>query len=203
VGTEKRERQKANRQQRLIEEARTARVGKIRRSALRWTIGGLLAVGAVVLIAWLGGAFDGDDTEDATPATLPPVETVPSPDQPEVRIPDSIPTELEVTPLVTGSGPEAELGDTVSVFYVGVLSEDGTEFDSNYGSGQPFDVLLGAGRVIAGWDQGLVGVQAGGRYQLDIPSDLAYGATGQGDIIGPDAALTFVVDVVDIQKGDS
>ena len=81
------------------------------------------------------------------------------------------------------------------VNYVGVRSEDGQEFDSNYG-GSPFPVTLGQGGVIQGWEQGLVGATAGERLQLDIPSDLAYGDQPQGDVIQAGDALTFVIDVL-------
>lgn len=115
--------------------------------------------------------------------------------KPAVEIPDEAPTELVVTVLEPGTGPEAADGDTVVVDYVGVLSEDGTEFDNSYDRGAPFPVTLGAGGVIQGWEQGLQGAQAGSRIQLDIPGDLAYGEQGSGDVIGPNAALTFVIDV--------
>jgi peptidylprolyl isomerase len=210
VGTEKRERQKANRQQRLIEEQKVARTQAVKRNVLRWVIIAVLAVGAVVLIAALGGAFSGDDEADTgtdvttiPAATLPADDTVPTttvvfetPEKPEVEIPAELPTELQVTTLVEGDGPEAAVGDTVTVHYVGVRSEDGTEFDNSYDRGSPFTVTLGEGRVIQGWDEGLVGAQAGERLQLDIPADLAYGDTGSGEIIQPGDALTFVIDVL-------
>jgi peptidylprolyl isomerase len=82
----------------------------------------------------------------------------------------------------------------VVVDYVGVRSADGTEFDNSYDRGQPFPVTLGAGGVIQGWDDGLVGIKAGGRRQLDIPAELAYGDAGAGDIIQPGDALTFVIE---------
>jgi hypothetical protein len=82
-----------------------------------------------------------------------------------------------------------------------VRSQDGAEFDNSYDRGEPFEVLLGAGQVIQGWEQGLVGVQQGGRRQLDIPADLAYGDQGSGDVIQPGDAITFVVDVVAVLPG--
>ena len=214
MGTEKRERQKANRQQRLIEEARAERSASMRRSFVRWGIVGALGIGVVVLIAWIGGAFSGgDDTSESetvltTPVlTIPtdttPVETFAVPPKPDVELPDEEPTELVVTDLVVGEGVAAAAGDTVLVHYVGVLSSDGTEFDNSYDRGQPFPVTLGQGLVIEGWDQGLIGVQAGGQRQLDIPADLAYGDTGSGEIIGPGDAITFVVDVLDVIPGGS
>lgn len=212
MGTEKRERQKANRQQRQLEEQKAARVAAVRRNVVRWIIIAVLALAAVVLIAWIGGAFSGDDEPETTvpttvPATTPsedaaPPPTFETPEKPEVEIPSELPTELQVTTLIEGEGPEAEVGDTVTVHYVGVRSEDGTEFDNSYDRGSPFPVVLGAGGVIAGWDEGLVGVQAGERVQLDIPADLAYGDDPPpGSGIEPGDALTFVVDVLDVSSG--
>lgn len=129
----------------------------------------------------------GSGTTSVTPGGL---------EEPEVSVPDELPTELVVTDLVVGTGPAAAEGDTVLVHYVGVRSEDGTEFDSSYDSGQPFPVTLGLGNVIPGWDQGLIGIQAGGRRQLDIPADLAYGDQPQGDVIQAGDALTFVIDAL-------
>ncbi len=128
-----------------------------------------------------------DSSEPATPAT--------NPDKPEVEIPDEIPTELEVTVIEEGSGPEAQAGDTVDVDYVGVRSRDGVEFDNSYDRFEPFPVVLGQGSVIKGWDEGLVGAQAGSKIRIDIPSDLAYGAQARDDIIGENEALTFLIEV--------
>jgi cyclophilin family peptidyl-prolyl cis-trans isomerase/FKBP-type peptidyl-prolyl cis-trans isomerase len=132
---------------------------------------------------------------DTTIATDPAART-----KPTVELPAELPTELVITDLLEGEGEAAAEGDTVEVHYVGVLSADGTEFDNSYDRGATFPVVLGSGGVIPGWDQGLVGVKAGGRRQLDIPSDLAYGATGSPPAIGPDAAISFIVDVVSITK---
>lgn len=217
MGTEKRERQKANRQQRLIQEARAERAGVVKRNALRWTLGIVAALGAVVLIAWVGGAFSGDD-EPATEITLPPVDTTPLdttpldttpvdttpvPPKPDVDLPAELPTELVVTELTPGEGPEAAVGDTVTVHYVGVRTEDGTEFDNSYDRGATFPVTLGVSSVIQGWQDGLLGAQAGSRIQLDIPADLAYGDLGSGDIIQPGDAITFVIDVIDVTPAGS
>jgi peptidylprolyl isomerase len=135
-----------------------------------------------------GGAETAPPATEMTPSTVLP--------KPEVSIPDEIPTELVVTDLEEGTGDAAASGDTVVVHYVGVRSEDGTEFDNSYDTGQPFSVNLGAGGVIQGWDEGLVGIKAGGRRQLDIPAELAYGDSGAGEIIQPGDALTFVIDAV-------
>jgi peptidylprolyl isomerase len=148
------------------------------------------------------GAEDGADGAagaEATVETTPDGEPIPppptSPDKPEVEIPSEIPTELQITVLQEGEGPEAEVGDTVIVHYIGVRASDGVEFDNSYDRFEPFPVVLGAGAVIKGWDDGLLGAQTGQRLQLDIPSDLAYGAEARSDVIGANEALTFVVDV--------
>jgi peptidylprolyl isomerase len=117
--------------------------------------------------------------------------------EPAVSLPDEIPTELVITDIRQGDGDAAEEGDTVFVHYVGVRSEDGTRFDGNFGRA-PYAVTLGAGQVIDGWDTGLIGIKVGGRRQLDIPSDLAYGETGAGETIKPGDALSFVIDAVAI-----
>lgn len=162
---------------------------------------------AVVLAAVAALAACGDDDGDSTSATTNTAATTPGsvtdislvpatpPSVPSVSLPAETPTELVVTELRPGSGEPAKEGDTVYVHYVGVRSEDGTQFDTNYG-GQPFPVTLGAGGVIAGWEQGLTGVTSGERVQLDIPSDLAYGDQPRGDVIQAGDALSFVIDVL-------
>ena len=200
MGTQKRERQKANRIQRQIAEERAVRTSAIKRNIARWVIIAVLALAGVVVIAWIGGAFSSDEAADTTVAPAETSTTIAyeTPDKPDVDLPAEIPTELVVTTLIEGAGAEAAVGDTVVVHYVGVLSADGTEFDNSYDRGSPFSVPLGQGRVIQGWDDGLVGVQAGERLQLDIPAELAYGDAGSGSIIEPGAALTFVIDVLDV-----
>jgi FKBP-type peptidyl-prolyl cis-trans isomerase len=138
-----------------------------------------------------------DDNGTADPATdsSEPAPPATNPDKPEVEIPDEIPTELQITVIEPGTGPEAQAGDTVIVDYIGVRSSDGVEFDNSYDRFEPFPVVLGQGSVIKGWDDGLVGAQTGAKIRLDIPSDLAYGAEARGDIIGENEALTFLIEV--------
>lgn len=100
--------------------------------------------------------------------------------------------------IVVGEGAAAKSGDTVSVTYTGYLT-DGTVFDSNVESGTPFEVQLGVGQVIPGWDEGLIGMQPGGQRLLVIPSDLAYGSTGAGEVIPANATLTFEVTLLEIK----
>lgn len=154
---------------------------------------------ALLLSALLLTACGDSPSSDSPPATLDTVAATATTEvtKPSVVVPAGLPTELVVSDLATGSGARAATGDTVIVHYVGVRSVDGDEFDNSYDRGAPLEVPLGSGRVIAGWEQGLVGVQQGGRRQLDIPADLAYGDTPPaGGPILPGDALTFVVDVV-------
>ncbi|HVS28838.1 MAG TPA: FKBP-type peptidyl-prolyl cis-trans isomerase, partial [Solirubrobacteraceae bacterium] len=97
--------------------------------------------------------------------------------------------------IVTGKGPAAKAGDTVTVQYVGVSFKTGKQFDASWDRGQPFDFQLGAGMVIPGWDKGVKGMRVGGRRELIIPSRLAYGAQGQPPTIAPNEPLVFVIDL--------
>ncbi|HVE64193.1 MAG TPA: FKBP-type peptidyl-prolyl cis-trans isomerase [Mycobacteriales bacterium] len=117
--------------------------------------------------------------------------------KPTVTIPAGpAPTSLAVDDLVVGDGAEAAPGKPISVQYVGVSYSNGKEFDSSWNSGSPFDFTLGAGKVIAGWDEGIVGMKVGGRRQLTIPADKAYGAQGFPPVIAPGETLVFVVDLL-------
>ncbi|HEX6657071.1 MAG TPA: peptidylprolyl isomerase [Ilumatobacter sp.] len=138
-----------------------------------------------------------DTSPTQPPGTEAPTTTIDT-GKPAVSLPEQLPTELVVTDLIEGTGEPAKKGDSITVNYVGVRSEDGTEFDNSYDRGQPYTLTLGEGGVIAGWDEGLIGVKAGGRRQLDIPAALAYGDQGAGDVIKPGDALSFVIDVVSI-----
>jgi FKBP-type peptidyl-prolyl cis-trans isomerase FkpA len=106
------------------------------------------------------------------------------------------PTTLVVEDLVVGTGATAVTGDTLTVNYVGTLL-DGTKFDSSYDRNQPFTFRLGAGQVIAGWDQGLPGMRVGGKRRLTIPPSLAYGSQGRAPI-PPNATLRFEIELVSI-----
>jgi peptidylprolyl isomerase len=106
------------------------------------------------------------------------------------------PNDLVAHDLVEGDGDEIGRGDSASVQYVGVSWSTGREFDASWDRGQPFSFPVGAGRVIAGWDRGVVGMRAGGRRLLLIPPDLGYGARGAGGVIGPNETLVFVVDAL-------
>jgi FKBP-type peptidyl-prolyl cis-trans isomerase len=105
---------------------------------------------------------------------------------------------LQYEDLVVGTGAEAKVGDTVSAHYTGTL-EDGTKFDSSLDRNQPFEFTIGAGQVIKGWDEGVVGMKVGGTRKLTIPPDLAYGDQGAGSIIPPNATLIFEIQLLEIK----
>ncbi len=108
------------------------------------------------------------------------------------------PSDLVIDDVVPGSGEVVGAGDLIEVKYVGVLLENGAEFDASWNRNQTFFVPIGVGAVIPGWDQGLVGMREGGRRLLVIPSDLGYGAAGAGAAVPPNATLLFAVDLVGI-----
>lgn len=105
---------------------------------------------------------------------------------------------LKMTDQQVGTGTEAKSGKLVSVHYTGTLV-DGKKFDSSLDRGQPFDFKLGAGMVIKGWDQGIVGMKVGGKRRLEIPADLAYGARGFPPVIPPNSTLIFDVELLDVK----
>ena len=105
---------------------------------------------------------------------------------------------LGITDSVVGTGAEAANGKEVTVEYSGRLA-DGTEFDSSKKHGKPFIFTLGAGQVIKGWDEGVLGMKVGGKRRLVIPSDLAYGVTGIPGAIPANATLTFEVELLGVK----
>jgi peptidylprolyl isomerase len=109
------------------------------------------------------------------------------------------PADLVIEDITVGEGPEAQRGQLVSVHYVGVSHSTGREFDASWNRGETFQFGLGAGQVIAGWDQGVVGMRVGGRRRLTIPPHLGYGNRGAGGVIKPGETLVFVVDLLDVR----
>jgi len=112
---------------------------------------------------------------------------------------DTSVTELKIEDLKEGSGAEAKAGTTVSVHYTGTLL-NGTKFDSSVDRGEPFKFPLGGGRVIQGWDKGLVGMKVGGKRKLTIPSAMAYGEAGAPPVIPPNSALVFEVELLEVSQ---
>ncbi len=151
----------------------------------------------LVVIAILGyglyAILPGNETTTDTPITEP------------LTTEDSMESEwnmnaagLGIKIVTKGSGPAAEVGDTVTVHYTGTL-ENGTKFDSSVDRGTPFVFTLGENRVIAGWEQGVLGMQVGEKRSLNIPAELGYGAAGAGGgLIPPNATLLFDVELLAI-----
>lgn len=106
-------------------------------------------------------------------------------------------TELVKEDLTPGKGAEAKPGDTVKVHYTGTLL-NGKKFDSSLDRNEPFEFKLGAGAVIKGWDEGVVGMKVGGKRKLTIPSDMGYGKSGSPPKIPPNSPLVFEVELLEI-----
>lgn len=180
------------------------------------------ALAALAALALAAAGCGGGDTEQSTAdkfaakaqeeartqsqpaaATAPEAEKVePGPGEGDIntkpRIPPQEgdpPKELVAQDVIVGTGAEAKDGDQVSVRYVGVLFSNGKEFDSSWKRNEPFQFTIGAGNVIQGWDQGVIGMKVGGRRRLIIPPDLAYGAQGQPPSIPANATLVFDIDL--------
>jgi peptidylprolyl isomerase len=121
--------------------------------------------------------------------------------KPTVTIPDTAPpAALEIEEITVGDGPEATAGSDVDVHYVGVSWSTGKQFDASWDRGDTFGFSLGAGQVIAGWDQGVAGMRLGGRRRITIPPHLGYGARGAGGVIAPNETLVFVVDLLAVSS---
>ena len=108
------------------------------------------------------------------------------------------PSGLTYLDQTIGTGEPAVAGQTATVHYTGWL-ENGNKFDSSVDRGQPFSFPLGAGRVIKGWDEGVVGMKVGGKRKLTIPASLGYGTGGVGGVIPPNATLIFDVELLEIR----
>jgi peptidylprolyl isomerase len=157
----------------------------------------LLALMAALGFAACGGDDDEDDGSPSQAAAAEALEDTSV--KPEIPKPTgSPPRRLQKDDIVKGKGPAAKPGDNVLVHYVGVSFSTGEQFDASWDVGQPYAFPLGGGAVIEGWDKGVAGMRKGGRRQLTIPPELAYGAQGSGPI-GPNETLVFVIDLLEIR----
>ena len=133
-------------------------------------------------------------------AQTAPAQKAPAPSGPTkvTGAPTKTASGLEYWDIKVGTGAVAQAGQHVKVDYTGWLT-NGKKFDSSVGTGRPFDFMLGAGQVIKGWDEGIAGMKVGGKRQLRIPPDLAYGAGGYSTLIPPNSTLIFDVQLVDVK----
>jgi peptidylprolyl isomerase len=158
----------------------------------------IFALCAVLALAIAGCGSSSDSSTESTAASSSDVSTNLKA-KPTVTVPDGEPPkELEEVEVVEGDGAEAKSGDKVTVQYVGVGYDSEEEFDSSWSRNEPFTFTLGTGEVIKGWDQGVAGMKEGGRRELIVPANLAYGPEGNG-LIGPNETLIFVVDLVKVE----
>ncbi len=146
----------------------------------------IFAVAVVGIAGWVGA--------QTAPAKKAPA--VPMGPTKVVGDPTKTASGLEYWDIKLGTGAVANAGMKVKVDYTGWLT-NGKKFDSSVGTGRPFDFLLGGGQVIKGWDEGIAGMKVGGKRQLRIPPDLAYGEKGYSSLIPPNSTLIFDVQLVD------
>lgn len=168
---------------------------------------GLATLGAAALVAGCGSS-GGSSTitvgnESNASSLIEHVSTPTTPTtgalskEPKITVPTGpAPKTLETKEIITGTGAEAKDGDSVTVNYVGALYKNGKVFDASWKRNEPFTFTLGKGQVIPGWDKGVAGMKVGGRRELIIPSELAYGKTGHPPTIPPNSPLIFIVDLL-------
>ncbi|HVD40150.1 MAG TPA: FKBP-type peptidyl-prolyl cis-trans isomerase [Solirubrobacterales bacterium] len=159
----------------------------------------LLIVFAILALVIGGCGGDDSTTSSSTGEESTATEQAEAPKKktkPQVKKQKGAPPKQLVTnDLEEGSGPAAKAGDEVTVQYVGVNYKSGKEFDSSWSRNEPFPFELGAGLVIPGWEEGIEGMKVGGRRELIIPPELAYGSAGSPPAIPPNETLVFVVDL--------
>jgi peptidylprolyl isomerase len=157
----------------------------------------LLLALVVGVLAGCGG--DKSETAAKAPKATARPDNTDVTKKPQVTVPDELPPDqLQTVDIVKGTGPAAKKGDKVTVQYVGLTWSTSIEFDASWDRGEPFTLTLGEGKVIKGWDEGIPGMRKGGRRQLTIPADQAYGAQGSPPKIGRNECLRFIIDLVTI-----
>ena len=163
----------------IRETSRNARAARLRRTRLLLVVIGILLVFLLGLTVYQN-VFKPDSVQSSSGGKIIVTQSG-----------------LRYQDMAVGTGTPAKKGDTVVVQYTGWL-KDGSKFDTSVG-GDPFVFKLGAGKVIAGWDEGLIGMQAGGKRKLYIPPALGYGAQGSPPVIPANAELEFDVELVEIR----
>ena len=188
------------------EQRRRARQGIASRSPRVALVAAVVATPIVFALALVLFVIDGGgETPPIVSASPTPVQigaTVTVADEgppPLAGEPTVSETGLGIIDIETGTGETPEAGQTLAVHYTGWLS-DGTKFDSSLDRGSPFELALGAGQVIAGWDEGLATMKVGGKRRLIIPPELAYGEQGSPPTIPPNSELTFDIELLEIKE---
>jgi peptidylprolyl isomerase len=185
-----------------------ARLGRARSAVPSRLTLGLATLGAAALLAGCGSSGSsstitvGNESANAnkliehtvvvTTPTSGPLAKEPTITPPKEKAPST----LQTKDLVTGTGAEAKTGASITVNYVGALYSNGKVFDASWKRNEPFSFTLGKGQVIQGWDKGIVGMKVGGRRELIIPAELAYGKAGSPPKIPPNSPLIFIVDLL-------
>jgi peptidylprolyl isomerase len=163
-----------------------------------------IALCAAVAIAGCGGGDDSSSSSGETGEAASSYKWSPAGKfgtEPELVAPGGKPPKkLETKDLIAGSGAEAKTGDEISVQYSGANFKTGEEFDSSWSrNAEPLPFTLGEGLVIVGWEQGIVGMKVGGRRELIIPPQIAYGPEGRPPTIPPNETLVFIVDLLEVK----
>lgn len=171
----------------------------------------MLALCAALAIAVAGCGSSSDDSSSGSSESSASTESTGSAEstgstessstaektKPKVIVPTGVsPNKFAFKEIEEGTGATAKAGDEVTVQYVGVGFDSEEEFDSSWSRSEPFTFPLGAGEVIKGWDKGVEGMKVGGRRELLIPANLAYGPAGSPPSIGPNETLIFVIDLL-------
>jgi peptidylprolyl isomerase len=179
----------------------------MRRRSLLLTL--VLAIAAPATAIGCGGDDDSSSASSSPPAHSDTTEHSPgaleealkdTSAKPVIPKPTGTPPrQLVKEDIVRGKGAPVRKGDTVTVQYEGVTFSTGEQFDASWDRGKPFTFTIG-GRVIEGWNRGVVGMRLGGRRMLTIPPELAYGAAGAPPVIGPNETLVFVIDLLKIRR---
>jgi peptidylprolyl isomerase len=168
----------------------------------------LILAGALAPVAFAAcGGDDDDDTADtptsaastrtATEGSPSPAATTTTTGPIALKNPTTTPSGLQYEDIVVGTGASPQQAGRVTVHYTGTFL-DGKKFDSSVDRGQPFTFVIGVGQVIKGWDEGVATMKVGGKRNLIIPADLAYGSRGQGPI-PPNTTLYFEVELLSVQ----
>jgi peptidylprolyl isomerase len=173
----------------------------------------ILVACIALAVAGCGGSSDSSSSSETSASTEATTTESSSPAEetsgsgktsgktkPTVTVPKNVsPKQFPYQDIEKGTGAVAKKGDTVTVQYVGVGYDSEEEFDSSWSRNEPFTFTLGAGEVIKGWDKGVVGMKVGGRRELVIPANLAYGANPPSPAIAPNEALVFVIDLLAVE----